>query len=104
MKNIQELRSELCVLFDQIQNNEVTLPRAKELTNTAGKIINSLKVELVYAALRKEVPVIEFLGGNLSPEERNQLLTEPIKLAKLKTPRPTHPTGAKSNEALSIHG
>lgn len=74
MRNINELRHELCVIFDEIRANKVTLPRAKELTNTAGKIINSIKLELVYAALRKETPIIEFLGGNLSPAERNNLL------------------------------
>lgn len=73
MKNINELRHELCVIFDDIRESKVTLPRAKELTNTAGKIINSIKLELVYAALRKESPVIDFLGGDLSPQARNRL-------------------------------
>jgi hypothetical protein len=31
------------------------------MNNTAGKIINVQKIQLEYAALRKEAPVIEFL-------------------------------------------
>jgi hypothetical protein len=33
------------------------------MNNSAGKIINSLKVELEYFALRKEKPNIPFLIG-----------------------------------------
>lgn len=61
--NIVELRNELITVFDGIKTGEVALGTAKELVNTAGKIINSVKVQLEYAYLRKETPVIDFLGG-----------------------------------------
>ncbi len=32
------------------------------MTNAAGKVINGLKLKLVYAALRAEEPDIPFLG------------------------------------------
>lgn len=63
VNNIVELRNELLTVFDGIKTGEVSLGTAKELVNTAGKIINSVKVQLEYAYLRKETPVIEFLGG-----------------------------------------
>lgn len=70
MKNVIELRTELCSVFDRLNSSGIQTEIAKELVNTAGKIIKSVKLELEYAALRKERPVIEFLGGEKSPAER----------------------------------
>lgn len=61
MKNITEMRNELSQLFDQLRDGTVPVKVASEMNNTAGKIINSLKVELDYAAARKEEPSIGFL-------------------------------------------
>lgn len=58
-----QLRGELLSVFDGIKSGSIAVPVAKELVNTAGKIISSVKVQLEYAYLRKETPVIEFLGG-----------------------------------------
>lgn len=77
MKNVIELRNELCEVFDGIRNDTIKLGVAKELVNAAGKIINSVKLELEYAALRKEVPIVEFLGGDEIPQLRAQ---SPIQL------------------------
>lgn len=73
MKNIKQLRAELCLVFNELRAKEISIPQAKELANGAGKIINSVKLELEYASLRKEVPVIDFLGGDKKPEERNKM-------------------------------
>lgn len=70
MKNVIELRDQLCIVFDEIRAGQVPAPKARELVNAAGKIINSVRLELEYAALRKEVPIIEFLGGDDKPSLR----------------------------------
>lgn len=70
MKNIIELRTALCEIFDQLKAKKMKMPVAKELVNTAGKIIHSVKLELDYAALRKETPIVEFLGGDETPSLR----------------------------------
>ncbi len=70
MKNVIELRNELCAVFDEIRADAIKAPVARELVNAAGKIINSVRLELEYAALRKEVPIIEFLGGDDAPTLR----------------------------------
>jgi hypothetical protein len=72
MKNVIELRNELCAVFDEIRNDTIKAPVARELVNAAGKIINSVRLELEYAALRKETPIIEFLGGDSTPALRAQ--------------------------------
>lgn len=72
MKNVIELRNELCSVFDELRNDKLECKQAKELVNAAGKIINSVKLELEYAALRKETPVIEFLGGEKTPLARSK--------------------------------
>ena len=62
MKNIVDLRNELITIFEQLKAKEISHADAKELNNSAGKIINSVKVELVYAGLCKVVPNITFLN------------------------------------------
>lgn len=66
MKNMTELRTELSKLFDELRSGQIKPKEAAEMNNTAGKIINSVKVELDYYALRKESPSIKFLddGAN----------------------------------------
>lgn len=73
MTNVIELRNELCQVFDQLRKGTVDCKCAKEIVNAAGKIINTVRIELEYADLRKETPVIEFLGGLKSPEERSKV-------------------------------
>lgn len=61
MKTINELRDELLGLYGDIKAEAVDVKKAAEMNNTAGKIIQSVKAELEYAALRKVEPVIPFL-------------------------------------------
>lgn len=73
MKNVTELRTELAGLFEQLRAGAIDVKVASEMNNTAGKIINSIKVELEYNKLSKNSNKIEFLekpteGGN-PPEE-----------------------------------
>lgn len=61
MKNIEELRNELSVVFQGLKDGTIKPSEAAELSNVAGKMINSAKVQIEYYALRKEVPNVEFL-------------------------------------------
>jgi hypothetical protein len=68
MKNVVELREELITIFNQLKAKEISHADAKELNNSAGKIINSVKIELEYAGLCKVVPNIAFLNtGRTKP-------------------------------------
>ena len=49
------------MVFQMLRAGEVTPQEAAELANLAGKMIASAKVQVEYAALRKDVPVIAFL-------------------------------------------
>mgnify|MGYP003530161833 CR=1 FL=1 len=60
-QNMTALRDRLLDVFDALGNAAIPPEQAKELANTAGKIINSAKAQLEYAALRKEDPNIPFL-------------------------------------------
>jgi len=84
MTNIIELRNDLCSIFDALKAGDIEPDKCKELVNTAGKIIASVKAELDYATLRKEIPVIEFLGGDGTPRERAKRLPAPDVTKKLK--------------------
>ena len=57
---VTELRDQLLDLFTDIGNGHVDLKVAKELNNSAGKIIKSVSVQIEYAAARDEKPTIEF--------------------------------------------
>ena len=62
MKNVVDLRDELIAIFQQLKAKEISHADAKELNNSAGKIINSVKIELEYAGLCKVKPSIAFLN------------------------------------------
>lgn len=62
MTNITDIRDSLIEVFDKLRDGDMDLKQAAEINNTAGKIINTAKVQLAYAALRGEQPVIPFLN------------------------------------------
>lgn len=61
MKTITDLRNELSLVFAELKSGELKPKIASEMNNAAGKIINTVKVQLEYAALRKEKPTIAYL-------------------------------------------
>ncbi len=64
MKNVEELRQHLATVFADLKAGAIKPGEAAELANIAGKMISSAKVQVEYYALRKETPVIPFLGGD----------------------------------------
>tara|TARA_X000001036_G_scaffold398192_1_gene400905 strand:+ start:776 stop:982 length:207 start_codon:yes stop_codon:yes gene_type:complete len=61
MKTVVELRNHLSEVFDQLSKGQIEIKEASEMTNVAGKMINSAKVQLEYHNLRKDKPKIKFL-------------------------------------------
>ena len=47
-------------VFDELKSGELKPSVVSEMSNAAGKIIDSLKVELEYYGMRKEKPDIKF--------------------------------------------
>ena len=62
MKNITELRDELAAVFAGLKNGTLEPKQAVEMNNAAGKIINTVKVQLEYADMRGEEPNIPFMN------------------------------------------
>lgn len=60
-KNIVELREFTLDVLTDLRNNQIPADKAKECSNAVGKAINTIKVQLEHAALRKEKPAISFL-------------------------------------------
>ncbi len=61
MRNITELRNSLAENYMQMKTGKMDLKEGKELSNCAGKIISSLKIELEYQALMGTKRGIDFL-------------------------------------------
>ena len=61
MNNINQVRDELIEAFKMVKKDPRRVSQAKELGNIAGKIISTVKIQLEYAAQRKEKPEIPFL-------------------------------------------
>lgn len=61
--DIKELRDQLLDAFEDVRKDHRRVVQVKEMANVAGKVIGTLKMQLEYAMLRHERPVIEFLGG-----------------------------------------
>jgi hypothetical protein len=63
INNVQELRDNLADVFQRLKSGEMEVKTVAELTNVAGKMIQSAKVQIEYYALRKESPTIAFLAS-----------------------------------------
>jgi len=61
MKNIKDLRISLLSNYELMTKKKMPLATGKELANTAGKILNSCKVELEYNHMMGIKKKIEFL-------------------------------------------
>ena len=61
---MNELRDELSIVFAGLKNGSIKPGEAAEMSNVAGKMINSAKVQIEYYALRKEQPKIAFIESN----------------------------------------
>jgi hypothetical protein len=61
MNHISELTTELSALYTGLKNGTVDVKIATEMNNTAGKIINTQRVQLEYAELCKQQPNIVFM-------------------------------------------
>ncbi len=59
---LEELRTDLLEAYESLKADPRRINQVSELSNTAGKIIASVKVEMEYAALRGEKPDIKFIG------------------------------------------
>lgn len=62
MQNIIELRTSLADNYESMKAKKMELKLGKELANTAGKIINSLKIELEYNSMMDIKKTIPFLS------------------------------------------
>ena len=51
--NVESLRNNLSDVFDALRDKDIAHKEAKEISNLAGKMITSAKVQLDYHALRK---------------------------------------------------
>ena len=61
MQNITDLRKSLADNYTKMKGGKMELGTGKELANTAGKIISSLKVELEYNSMMGLKERIDFL-------------------------------------------
>ena len=64
MQNITELRSSLIDNYNQMKDGSMPIKLGKELTNSAGKIINSVRVELDYKQHMEDRSIIPFLEND----------------------------------------
>ena len=60
--NVIDLRYDLTTMFNQLKAGEIDLKQAKEMNNTAGKVIATAKIQLEYAAMTNTAPDIDFLN------------------------------------------
>lgn len=74
MQNIKQLRESLMDNYEQTKAGQMDRGTCKELANTAGKVINTLRVELEFMALTGVKKDIAFLNTG---EEMVQIETTP---------------------------
>lgn len=64
MQNITELRKSLSENYEAMKSGSMELKVGSELSNVAGKIINSLKIELEYNSKMDYKRKIDYLEGS----------------------------------------
>ena len=64
MQNITDLRKSLSENYEAMKDGSMELKVGSELSNVAGKIINSLKVELEYNLKMEYKRKIEYLESS----------------------------------------
>ncbi len=62
MKNCEELRDSLSLVFADLRAGKIKPADAAQFANLAGKLISSAKVQIEYYTMRRETPAIEFLA------------------------------------------
>lgn len=60
--NITELREQLLDAFGWVKADPRRANQVKEMANTAGKVLGTIKCQFEYAMLKGEEPDIPFLG------------------------------------------
>lgn len=60
--DINELRDQLLDVFDSVVKDPRRAAQADTASNTAGKILGTIKAQMEYALARGEEPDIPFLG------------------------------------------
>ena len=70
MTTITDIRDNLIEVFNGLRDGSIDIKDAVEINNTAGKIINSAKVQIAYSALRGEAPNIPFLQTAAAPKQK----------------------------------
>ena len=63
IKNINQLRDRLEVLYVNLENGRTRAADAKELANIGGKMISSAKIQLEQKVFLKDTTPIQFLQG-----------------------------------------
>lgn len=61
MKNIQDLRDDLLANYEKTKTGEISVGLAKELSNSAGKIIATVKTQLEYNKYVGDTSEIPFM-------------------------------------------
>ena len=59
--NITDIRNDLLEVYKGLRKGDVSTSEAKEAVNAAGKVFASCKVQMEYAKMRGEVPIIPFI-------------------------------------------
>jgi len=62
IKNITDLRKLLCKSIIETRNGDIENNTMSEISNASGKIMQTAKLEMEYSRLRKESPVVAFMG------------------------------------------
>jgi len=61
MTNVTKLRESLTDVYEKVLSGEMKLDTAAQLTNCAGKIIGTVRIEMDYARMTDTKPDIEFM-------------------------------------------
>lgn len=78
MQNVTDIQTNLSRIFTKLDENKISIAKASALSKIALKMIDVIKVELAYHALRKVTPELEFFNEakNITPAPAVPAITD----------------------------
>lgn len=72
IKNLTDLGCDLLEVYSDLREGKIDKPTAEALANVAGKVINSLKVQIEYNSLKATIDRVQLLESS----DENRLLVQ----------------------------
>ena len=84
--NVEQLKTMLVDVLEKVASGELTPASANSASNLAGKLLQSVKMEMDYAKLQGASPNLQFFDGLAESMPKHKLIASAAKTARKVNP------------------